>query len=134
MVAEDQIGSPSPLAPLAARLLRLAAMLVEGRAVPPILHLAGSPPISRADWVAAAFSAFADLGGRPPSLVRARRDAFSDQDARPAFSALDAKLAAAMFGSPLDWTAAMPGLAVLWLAREAQSVFSQAPAEPTSSK
>ncbi|HTI66488.1 MAG TPA: sugar nucleotide-binding protein [Caulobacteraceae bacterium] len=116
VIIAEQVGSPTPIGPLAGRLLALAAKLAEGAAVPPILHLAGTPPASRADWVEAAFDAYAAAGGGPPRVVRAGRGSFSAAVSRPGFSALDCSAAAALFGGPLDWKAALPALARLWLA------------------
>ena len=102
-VAADQIGSPTPIGILAARLLTLAGWMAEGVATPEILHMAGSPPVSRADWVAAGFAAAAAWGETVPRLVRARLADFPDDAPRPAYSALDTTRATALFGSPIDW-------------------------------
>ena len=113
-VAADQVGSPTPIGPLARRLLRLADRMAAGEGAPAILHLAGGPPVARADWVEAAFAAYAEAGGAPPRMVRARLDSFSDAAPRPGYSALDCTVAAGLFGGPLDWRAALPALARLW--------------------
>ena len=102
-VAADQVGSPTPIGVLAERLLMLAAWMAAGQPIPPILHLAGSPPVSRADWVAAGFAAAATRGETVPRLVRARLADFPDDAPRPAYSALDTTKAAALFGAPIDW-------------------------------
>jgi dTDP-4-dehydrorhamnose reductase len=107
-VAEDQVGSPTPLEPLAARLLMLCGRLASGeRGLPPILHLAGSPPVSRADWVAAAFDLLRESGAEPPPLLRTSLASFPSTATRPAFSALDSSLAQSLFGAPLDWRAGL---------------------------
>jgi len=109
-VAEDQIGSPTPIHALAERMLALADRLIAGDpAIPPILHLAGSPPVSRADWVEAAFQAVVAAGGRPPPLIRARMADFPSAAPRPTYSALDSGRAAELFGGALDWRAALAG-------------------------
>ncbi|MEO6340033.1 MAG: sugar nucleotide-binding protein [Caulobacteraceae bacterium] len=102
-VAADQIGSPTPIGVLAERLLALAVRMAGGDATPDILHLAGSPPVSRADWVAAGFAAAAARGEAVPRLVRARLADFPEDAPRPAYSALDTARASALFGSPIDW-------------------------------
>jgi dTDP-4-dehydrorhamnose reductase len=109
-VAEDQIGSPTPIHPLAARLLMLAGRMGEAEA-PRRLHLAGSPPVSRADWVACAFDALRAAGLRPPELIRAPMAALPSASPRPRFSALDCSRAEALFGSPILWrpAAEQPG-------------------------
>jgi dTDP-4-dehydrorhamnose reductase len=104
VVADDQVGSPTPIGPLAERLLMLCGRLAKGdEAVPRILHLAGSPPVSRADWVAAAFDLLAEQGAVPPPLRRVPMAAFASSVVRPNFSALDSSATDALFGAPLDW-------------------------------
>jgi dTDP-4-dehydrorhamnose reductase len=103
-VAEDQIGSPTPIYLAAERLLDLAELMIAGNPnVPPILHVAGSPPASRADWVMHFFEAIRRGEGRTPSLRPASLASFPSIASRPHFSALDCSLATSLFGSPLDW-------------------------------
>lgn len=105
-IAHDQIGSPTPIFPLAGRLLDLAERLAAGQPVPRLLHLAGSPAVSRADWVATAFEALRLAGRRTPELVRVPMSDLGSSIIRPHYSALDSRLAADLFGSELDWRAA----------------------------
>lgn len=111
-VADDQIGSPTPIVPLAERLLVLAGRISAGEATPRTLHIAGSPPASRADWVAAAFEALHRAGRQTPALVRVPMAEFGDTVRRPHYSALDCSLAAELFGGEIDWriAAARPEL------------------------
>lgn len=102
-VASDQVGSPTPIFALARRLLDLAARMKAQEVVPRILHLAGSPAVSRADWVAAAFDALALAGKRTPQLERVAMAYFPSAAPRPRYSALDCSLAADLFGGELDW-------------------------------
>lgn len=102
-VASDQVGSPTPIFALARRLLDLAARMKAREAVPRILHLAGSPAVSRADWVAAAFDALALAGKRTPQIERVDMAYFPSAAPRPRYSALDCSLAADLFGGELDW-------------------------------
>ncbi|KQT64181.1 MULTISPECIES: SDR family oxidoreductase [unclassified Aureimonas] len=102
-VTHDQVGSPTPILAVAERLLDLAARMAAGDAIPPILHLAGSPAVSRADWVATAFAAIEAAGRRAPTLRRVSMAEFGDAVARPRYTALDGTLAGALFGGPLDW-------------------------------
>ena len=104
-VAHDQIGSPTPIFPVARRLLELARRMVAGEDIPEILHLAGSPPVSRADWVATAFEARRRAGKRTPKLVPVSMSEFGSHISRPSRSALDCTLAAKIFGDQLDWRA-----------------------------
>jgi dTDP-4-dehydrorhamnose reductase len=102
-VASDQIGSPTPIAPLAERLLNLAGRMRAGEPVPRIIHLAGSPAVSRFDWVATAFAALWQAGCRTPELVPVPMRDLGSPVPRPHDSALDCSLAAEFFGEPLDW-------------------------------
>ncbi|MDQ0326426.1 dTDP-4-dehydrorhamnose reductase [Rhodopseudomonas julia] len=102
-VAYDQIGSPTPIFHVAKRLLELASRMVAGDVIPEILHLAGSPPVSRADWVATAFDARRRAGKRTPKLVPVSMSEFGSQIPRPSRSALDCTLATQIFADQLDW-------------------------------
>ncbi|KRE02079.1 hypothetical protein ASE63_06795 [Bosea sp. Root381] len=106
-VACDQIGSPTPIFALARRLLRLAEHMKAGDGIPRILHLAGSPAVSRADWVAAAFQALQKAGRRTPRIERVPMAYFASAAPRPRYSALDCSLAAELFGEELDWRTTM---------------------------
>jgi dTDP-4-dehydrorhamnose reductase len=102
-VASDQIGSPTPIFALAKRLLDLAERMKAQDAIPRILHLAGSPAVSRADWVAAAFQALQLAGRRTPRIEQVTMADFASAAPRPRYSALDCSLAAELFGGELDW-------------------------------
>jgi dTDP-4-dehydrorhamnose reductase len=105
-VAADQVGSPTPVAPLAMRLIRLVDMLQnKASVVPPILHVAGSPPVSRADWVEAMLQRLHAGGKRVPSVERVPMALFRAAARRPHFSALDCSCATALFGADIDWSA-----------------------------
>lgn len=107
-IARDQIGSPTPIGPLAGRLLDLAERMAAKQSIPRLLHLAGSPAVSRADWVATAFEALRLSGRRTPELVPVPMSDLGSSVIRPHYSALDSSLAAELFGGELDWrTAAM---------------------------
>lgn len=102
-IARDQIGSPTPIGPLAGRLLDLAGRMAAREPIPRLLHLAGSPAVSRADWVATAFEALSLAGRRTPELVPVPMSDLGSSVIRPHYSALDTSLAAGLFGSELDW-------------------------------
>lgn len=107
-IASDQVGSPTPIFPLAERLLFLADRMAAKEATPRLIHLAGSPAVSRADWVATAFDTLRRAGRHTPELVRVPMSDLGSSIIRPHYSALDSSLAAELFGSELDWrTAAM---------------------------
>lgn len=102
-IARDQIGSPTPIGPLAGRLLSLAERMTAKEPIPRLLHLAGSPAVSRADWVATAFEALRLAGRRTPELVPVPMSDLGSSVIRPHYSALDSSLAAELFGGELDW-------------------------------
>jgi dTDP-4-dehydrorhamnose reductase len=103
-VAADQVGSPTPIHAAAARLLQLAARMVRADVpVPPVLHVAGTPPVARAKWVAHVFAGLQRLGSRPPRLLPVPADTLPSVAMRPRFSALDSHRATALFGSPMRW-------------------------------
>jgi len=105
-IARDQIGSPTPIVPLAGRLLEVAERMAAKQPVPRLLHLAGSPAVSRADWVATAFEALRLAGRRTPELIPVPMSDLGSSVVRPHYSALDSSLAAELFGGELDWRAA----------------------------
>lgn len=105
-IARDQIGSPTPIFPLAGRLLDLAGRMATRQPVPCLLHLAGSPAVSRADWVATAFEALRLAGRRTPELVPVPMSDLGSSVVRPHYSALDSGLASELFGGEFDWRAA----------------------------
>jgi dTDP-4-dehydrorhamnose reductase len=109
-VAIDQIGSPTPIFTLAKRLLALTEHMVSHAAIPPILHLAGSPPVSRANWAATVFEALAHAGQQPPPIIQVPMAELGSVAARPRYSALDCGVAAQLFGGPLDWREQMTWL------------------------
>jgi dTDP-4-dehydrorhamnose reductase len=93
---------------LAERILTLCRRLAHSdHGLPPILHMAGSPPVSRADWVESAFTLLAESGNEPPHLRRVPMATFGSTVTRPNFSALDSSGTDALFGSPLDWRAGL---------------------------
>jgi dTDP-4-dehydrorhamnose reductase len=103
-VAEDQIGSPTPIEALAETLIELAGRMEAGeQGLPSVLHLAGTPPVARADWVAVAFEALERAGCAPPTLERVPMSAFLSAAERPRFSALDCTRSAKLFGRALEW-------------------------------
>jgi dTDP-4-dehydrorhamnose reductase len=100
----EQAGTPTPARALADGLWRLAAPLINGASMPPVLHLAGSPVTSRATWaeraLRAAIPGFRDLE-RVDSALFAGAGAV-----RPIGTPLDSGLAARQFDLRLDWGAA----------------------------
>lgn len=90
-----QTGSPTPVDQAAIRLVALASRLAQRAPTPPILHIAGSPPASRRDWLGAALEG---RGGQPCEIVEIDPPAL-----RPPFSALDTTLGDALLGGPIRW-------------------------------
>jgi dTDP-4-dehydrorhamnose reductase len=102
-VADDETGTPTPIPALAARLLKLADLMLAGAAAPPILHVSGTPPVSRYDWVKLAFEQAQALGVATPDLKPGKGADFGLPARRPAFSALDISLSERLLGPAPDW-------------------------------
>lgn len=97
----EQTGTPTPVGLLATSLLRLGERMATAASVPPILHLAGSPATTRADWVERALTAAAsDLA----VIERVSADAFAGAGAtRPLGTPLESRLAKELFDLWIDW-------------------------------
>jgi dTDP-4-dehydrorhamnose reductase len=103
-VAADQVGSPTPIVALAERLVLLAKLLSDFNAkVPDLLHIAGSPPVSRAEWVETIFRRLEGEGHSVPKVDRVSLSSFGSSAPRPLFSSLDCSRATLLFGTELDW-------------------------------
>lgn len=97
----EQKGSPTPVRTLAGALLQLADRLTAGAEAPAVLHLAGAPVTTRADWVERAL-----LAAAPGQAVieRVLGEAFAHIGAaRPLGTPLDCSLAATVFDLSIDW-------------------------------
>ena len=94
-VVADEVGNPTPAATLADRIVTLALR----PDAPPIIHLAGEPPISRWEWAARLI----DVEGLPEpvaiSALEYRRDSTP-----PLHAVLDTSLAQSM-GLEINWVA-----------------------------
>lgn len=107
----DQVGSPTPIDAVAARLIQLADLMAEGDPrVPPILHLAGGPPVTRPAWIGEAVAEIAAAGGPAVGVEVAAQQDRPGSAPRPSFSALDVSLAEKLFGWRLPWTEATRAL------------------------
>jgi dTDP-4-dehydrorhamnose reductase len=101
-VVDDQVGSPTWSADLAAGLVELGAR--EG-AVPPVLHYTNSGQTS---WWGLARAVFEELGADPERVLPTTTDAFPRPAPRPAFSVLDGSAwAAAGLQAPRPWREAL---------------------------
>lgn len=101
-VVDDQIGSPTPIVDAAKALLDIAEHVVNGAAVPPILHVAGAPATTRCEWARVTFAAAAKLGGPAPSVRPVPTSAFPTPARRPLYTALDTSAFERLIGpSPL---------------------------------
>ena len=94
-VVADEVGNPTPAATLASRIVALA-MRTDA---PPIIHLAGEPPISRWEWAAKLIDAEGLPRPVPIPAVEYRRDSTP-----PPHAVLDTSLARSM-GLEIDWAA-----------------------------
>jgi dTDP-4-dehydrorhamnose reductase len=89
----------------------MARGLGSGKHLPPLLHLAGQPPVSWFAFTHAIFAACAAAGIRDlPDLVPVKTSAFPRPAHRPVYSALDCGLAASLGYAVPDWRAALPPL------------------------
>jgi dTDP-4-dehydrorhamnose reductase len=83
-VVDDQVGSPTWSADLAAALVQLGARPAPA---PPVLHYTNSGQVS---WCGFARAVFEELGADPARVLPIGTDQFPRPAPRPAFSALDA--------------------------------------------
>jgi dTDP-4-dehydrorhamnose reductase len=101
-VVDDQVGSPTWSADLAAGLVELG--LREGP-VPPVLHLTNSGQVS---WHGLARAVFEELGADPARVLPTTTDAFPRPAPRPAYSVLDGSAwTAAGLTAPRPWREAL---------------------------
>jgi dTDP-4-dehydrorhamnose reductase len=82
-VVDDQVGSPTWSADLAAGLVELGA---RAEPAPPVLHYTNSGQVS---WCGLARAVFEELGADPARVLPTTTDAFPRPAPRPAFSVLD---------------------------------------------
>jgi dTDP-4-dehydrorhamnose reductase len=102
-VVDDAYGRPTEIGALAAKLLKLAELMIEEKAVPPVLHLGSPDPVSRFGWAQEIFAASAKLGGPAPALSPCSSDIFSEPARRPRGLVLDTRLADGLLGSFAGW-------------------------------
>jgi len=101
-VVDDQVGSPTWSADLAAALVQLAARV---EPVPPMLHYTNS---GRVSWCGFARAVFEELGADPARVLPIGTDQFPRPAPRPAFSALDGSAwIAAGLPAPRPWREAL---------------------------
>lgn len=101
-VVEDQLGSPTWSADLAAGLVALGR--VDGP-VPPVLHCTNAGQVS---WFGLAQAVFAELGADPARVLPTTSAAFVRPAPRPAYSVLDGSAwDAAGLPARRDWRAAL---------------------------
>jgi dTDP-4-dehydrorhamnose reductase len=101
-VVDDQVGSPTWSADLAAGLVELGA---RPEPVPPVLHYTNTGQVS---WCGFARAVFAELGADPSRVLPTTTDQFPRPAPRPAFSALDGSAwLAAGLSAPRPWHEAL---------------------------
>jgi dTDP-4-dehydrorhamnose reductase len=84
-VVDDQVGSPTWSADLAAGIVELGA---RPEPVPPVLHSTNTGQVS---WFGFARAVFAGLGADPERVLPTTSAAFARPAPRPAFSVLDGR-------------------------------------------
>ncbi len=100
-VVDDQTGSPTYAADLAAALLELADSPVRGR----LLHAANEGVVSRFEWARAVFE---ESGADPQRVTPCSSEEFPRPAARPSYSALSGRSWAAAGLTPLrPWRSAL---------------------------
>ncbi|PJE02963.1 MAG: dTDP-4-dehydrorhamnose reductase [Mycobacterium sp.] len=100
-VVDDQTGSPTYAADLAAALLELADSPVRGQ----VLHAANEGVVSRFEWAQAVFE---ESGADPQRVTPCSSDEFPRPAARPSYSALSGRSWAAAGLTPLrPWRPAL---------------------------
>ena len=101
-VVDDQVGSPTWSADLAAGLVELGG---RAAAAPPVLHYTNGGQVS---WCGLARAVFEELGADPARVLPTTTDAFPRPAPRPAFSVLDGSAwTAAGLTAPRPWRPAL---------------------------
>lgn len=115
-VVDDQLGSPTPTLALAAMLRDVALDMAAGRALPTILHFAGTPAITWHGFAATILDAYHAAGHLPirinPQPIPT--GAYPSAARRPAYSVLDTGRADALGYAAPDWRQAITSLANTW--------------------
>lgn len=88
-IVSDQIGGPTPAAAVARHAVTLAGCLIEGRALPAILHAGGGPSVSWFGFAEAIFAAAVSRGRAVPRLAPIGTAEYPTPARRPAWSVLD---------------------------------------------
>jgi dTDP-4-dehydrorhamnose reductase len=110
-MVSDQTHTPTPAASLAAVTRAIALDLINGRDLPPVLHIAGQPMTTWFDFTATIFAQLPARGRAAlPALQKITLAELSRPAPRPHFSALDCSLAAGLGYAVPDWQAALPAL------------------------
>ncbi|MGD9967835.1 MAG: dTDP-4-dehydrorhamnose reductase [Hyphomonadaceae bacterium] len=102
-VVDDQLGSPTPIASAAEILLRLAKRFACGEKMPRLLHVAGGPPATRADWAREVFAAQRAAGLRSILVEPIPSERYPTAARRPKRTSLDVSRLIAMGEQPPDW-------------------------------
>jgi dTDP-4-dehydrorhamnose reductase len=101
-VVDDQVGSPTWSADLAAGLVELGK---REQPAPPVLHYTNSGQVS---WCGLARAVFEELGADPERVLPTTTDAFPRPAPRPAFSVLDGSAwTGAGLAAPRPWREAL---------------------------
>lgn len=102
-IVADQVGCPTPVAPLAAAIMTIAARIHEGAGRWGTFHFAGQPATSWHGFARAILAAALPPGRQPPVLP-IPTEAYPTPAARPRFAVLDCRRIAAEYGiAAPDW-------------------------------
>jgi dTDP-4-dehydrorhamnose reductase len=103
-VVDDQRGSPTPAAALAAAIVTIATAILENRATYGTFHFGGVPPVSWYGFARAIFDQQRARGGRVPELVPITTADYPTRARRGKNTALDSSAIGTAYGiSPPDW-------------------------------
>lgn len=110
-MVSDQVHTPTPAAALAQLTQQIALDLINGRSLPPLLHIAGRPATTWFDFTTEIFAQLHGAGQATlPSLNKTTLASLSRPAPRPRFSALDCSLAASLGYAAPSWQPALSAL------------------------
>lgn len=102
-LVDDEYGRPTHVDALAAHLLKLSALMVANKTVPPLLHLGPPAPVSRYGWAREIFDVSGECGGPTPEMIPVPGSTFPTPAQRARGLVLDVTLADSLLGPIPEW-------------------------------
>jgi len=102
-IVDDAYGRPTPVAPLADQILKLAERMLDGMPLPEVLHIGPQNPVNRYQWAKAVFVQSDALGGPAVTISPCPSAEFPETARRPRGLILDIATATALLGRMPDW-------------------------------